>query len=169
MPASSLTEGQNEPWLYFYEDFLAAYDPELLTDLYSRKIIGWFLSETLEAQGALEALKKALAGLARPQGLIHHSDRGVQYCCEDYVKELRKNQLGISMAEVGNPYENAVAERVNGILKNEFYLDRTFEGHIAARRAVADAIESYNHERPHMSIGLLTPAVSHEKQIREAA
>ena len=141
----------------------------LLTDLYSRKIVGWALSETLEAQGAVEALKKALEGCERPQNLIHHSDRGVQYCCEEYVNGLRKNEMGISMAEVGNPYENAIAERVNGILKGEFYLDRTFEGKAVAARAVADAIEIYNHERPHMSIGLLTPAEKHEGNIREAA
>ncbi len=140
-----------------------------VTDLYSRKIVGWALSRTLEAHGALEALRRALAGSASPRGLIHHSDRGVQYCCGDYVDVLKKNEAAISMAEAGNPYENAVAERVHGILKGEFYLDRTFGDWTAARRAAAEAIEIYNNERPHLSLAMMTPSRKYEEGKRLAA
>jgi len=141
----------------------------LVTDLYSRKIVGWALRETLEARGALEALEMALGATTSPQGLIHHSDRGAQYCCDDYVARLRKHGIGISMAEVGNPYENAIPERVNGILKSEFYLDETFASRAVARCATRDAIGIYNHERPHMSLGLMTPAEKHAEKVTEAA
>jgi transposase InsO family protein len=142
----------------------------LVSDLYSRKIVGWALGETLEARWALEALRMALAGAERPvEGLIHHSDRGVQYCCEDYVGVLKKEQARISMAEVGNPYANAVAERICGILKGEFYLDRTFAEPTLARRAALDAIAIYNHERPHTSLRLLTPAQCYAVGRKEAA
>jgi len=142
----------------------------LVSDRFSRKIVGWALGETLEARWALDALAMALAGAQGPvAGLIHHSDRGVQYCCEDYVKALTTAAVGISMAEAGNPYENAVAERICGILKSEFYLDRTFEGPRAARTAAVDAIGIYNHERPHTSLKMLTPAACYEGRRREAA
>ena len=131
----------------------------LVTDVWSRKIVGWALEETLEARWSLKALTMAAAGAVGPlEGLIHHSDRGVQYCSEDYVAELLGHKALISMAERGNPYENAIAERVNGILKGEFLLDRTMEDGAVARRAVREAIEIYNTERPHMSIGLMKPA-----------
>ena len=142
----------------------------LVSDLYSRKIMGWALGETLEARWALEALQMALAGAEAPVGgLIHHSDRGVQYCCEDYVNVLKREKIGISMAEVGNPYENAVAERICGILKGEFYLNRTFEEPAVARGAVLDAIDIYNHERPHTSLRMMTPASCYAGRRREAA
>lgn len=131
----------------------------LVTDVYSRKIVGWALGETLEASWSQEALAMALAGAHAPvKGLIHHSDRGVQYCSQDYVNVLKREAIEISMAETGNPYENAIAERVNGILKGEFLLDRTMEDRGAARRAVGEAIAIYNDERPHMSLGLMKPA-----------
>ena len=89
--------------------------------------------------------------------MIHHSDRGVQYCSNEYVKLLKKNKIKISMGEAGNPYDNAIAERVNGILKTEFYLGETFNNFTQAKKAVEQSIELYNNLRPHMSIDYLTP------------
>lgn len=133
----------------------------LITDVWSRKIVGWALGETLETGWSLEALAMAIAGAHAPvegAGRIHHSDRGVQYCSADYVNGLRNEGIEISMAEAGNPYENAIAERVNGILKDEFLLDRTMEDLETARRAVRQAVDAYNNLRPHRSIGLMIPA-----------
>lgn len=146
----------------------------LLTDVYSRKIVGWALGETLEAKWSVAALKMALAGAHAPvAGLIHHSDRGVQYCSDDYVNVLKREEIAISMAEAGNPYENAIAERVNGILKGEFLLDGTMEDAAAALRGAREAITIYNEERPHMSIGLMKPAEKYaggkEKEPRKEA
>jgi transposase InsO family protein len=130
----------------------------LVTDLYSRKIVGYHLSMTLAAQGAIKAMKMALKGVRNSEELIHHSDRGIQYCCDEYVKLLKSNKIKISMGEAGNPYDNAVAERVNGILKNEFYLNATFIDFNAALKAVKDSINIYNYLRPHMSLDYKTPA-----------
>ena len=131
----------------------------LVTDAYSRKIVGWALGETLETSWGLAALRMAVKDARGPlRRLVHHSDRGVQYCSRDYVGALKKEGIEISMAEAGNPYENAIAERVNGILKDEFLLDRTMEDAQTARRAVRQAVEAYNTLRPHRSIGLMTPA-----------
>lgn len=140
----------------------------LITDLYSRMIVGWDLSETLEATGCLSALKMALETVANPSELIHHSDRGVQYCSTDYTEILISNGISISMAEQGNPYENAHAERVNGILKDEFHLDATFELPAFARKATAQAIGVYNNFRPHWSLKMKTPAaVYFEKKTQQ--
>ena len=130
----------------------------LITDLYSRMIVGWDLSESLDATGCLNALKMALKNVANPSALIHHSDRGVQYCSTDYTALLIANGVSISMAEQGNPYENAHAERVNGILKDEFHLDATFELPAFARKATTQAIGVYNNIRPHWSLKMMTPA-----------
>jgi len=133
----------------------------LLTDVWSRKIVGWALGETLETRWGLDALAMALAGAHAPEDgarRIHHSDRGAQYCGADYVNGLRREGIEISMAEAGNPYENAIAERVNGILKDEFLLDRTMEDLETARRAARQAVHAYNNLRPHRSIGLAIPA-----------
>ena len=130
----------------------------LVTDVYSRKIVGWSLGETLETSWSLAALGMAIKGAHAPlTGIIHHSDRGAQYCSSDYVNGLKSEGIEISMAEAGNPYENAIAERVNGILKDEFLLDRTMEDTQTARRAVRQAVEAYNTLRPHRSIGLMKP------------
>ena len=136
----------------------------LVTDVYSRKIVGWTLGETLETRWSLDALAMAIKGAgAPPAGLIHHSDRGVQYCSADYVNGLKREGIEISMAEAGNPYENAIAERVNGILKDEFLLDRTMQDTQTARRAVRQAVEATNTLRPHRGIGLMKP----EEKYRE--
>ncbi len=129
----------------------------LITDLYSRKIVGYELNVSLGVEGALRALKMALRRVENTEGLIHHSDRGIQYCCSDYTDLLKQGGIEISMGEVGNPYDNAVAERVNGILKVEFMLDSTFETVERARQAVKEAINTYNTLRPHLSLGYLTP------------
>ena len=98
----------------------------LITDMYSRKIVGYDVSDSLELAGCLRALKKALRHARHAPDLTHHSDRGVQYCSHMYVNELKKRKIKISMTEENHCYENAKAERVNGILKDEFYLDQTF-------------------------------------------
>ncbi len=128
----------------------------LVTDLYSRKIVGYDFSDSLSVEGSLRALKMSLLN-KKIYDLTHHSDRGIQYCCNVYIKLLNKNNIKISMAEKGNPYENAVAERVNGILKEEFLLSETFKTFKMAKKAVEQAIKTYNESRPHMSIGMMTP------------
>lgn len=132
----------------------------LITDAYSRKIVGFCLSRDLSASGPLHALKMALASNPNREGLIHHSDRGVQYCCDQYVELLNRNGVKISMTENGDPLENALAERVNGILKHEL-LEEEFADFEAAQREVAIACSTYNHLRPHGSIDNLKPAQAH--------
>lgn len=132
----------------------------LITDAFSRKIVGFCLHLSLSAQGTILALKQALKNNSGIRGLIHHSDRGVQYCCYEYVKILEKNHIKISMTENGDPLENAIAERVNGILKTEF-LEECFHSFTQAQEAIAVAISTYNHLRPHSSIGNLTPFEAH--------
>lgn len=129
----------------------------LVTDICSRMIVGWELSLTLDASGALSALKQAFKTVPLIRRSIHHSDRGVQYCSAAYVMKLRKAHFQISMGRVGCPQDNAVAERVNGILKGEFFLDRLFDAFPPAYRATADTIDVYNNERPHLSLDMRTP------------
>ena len=135
----------------------------LVTDAYSRKIVGYHVSQHLKAKGCLIALNKAIKSLQSPpaQSLIHHSDRGIQYCCESYVAVLQANNINISMTQSGSPYDNAIAERVNGILKNELQLDKTFNNYNQAVAAVSLAINAYNELRPHMSCSNLTPKQAH--------
>lgn len=133
----------------------------LQTDAYSRKITGWSLSESLAIEGAIEALQMSLRQCTTRQGIIHHSDRGIQYCSTEYVKILQKHKMEISMTEQNHCYENAIAERVNGILKDEFMLDETFTSKQLALAAVKEAIESYNTRRPHWSLNLRTPHQVH--------
>jgi len=129
----------------------------LITDMYSRKIIGYDISDTLELTGCLRALKLALRQARPAAGLVHHSDRGIQYCSNQYVNELIKHKIKISMTEENHCYENAVAERVNGILKDEFYLDQCFFSTAHACKATKNAIEIYNSKRLHLSLGYKTP------------
>lgn len=135
----------------------------LITDAYSRKIVGFYLSEDLSANGSLAALKMALANNPNREGLIHHSDRGVQYCCDAYVKLLEDKKIKISMTENGDPLENSIAERVNGILKEEL-LERIYTDFKQAQEQVAIACSTYNHLRPHGSINNLKPAEAHTKR-----
>jgi putative transposase len=129
----------------------------LITDMYSRKIVGYDISDSLELAGCLRALKRALRTARPAAGLVHHSDRGIQYCSNHYVNELKKRKIKISMTEENHCYENALAERVNGILKDEFYLDQCFftTGH--ACLATKNAIDIYNNKRLHLSLGYKTP------------
>lgn len=138
----------------------------LVTDAYSRKIVGYCLHPTLKKEGTLSALKMALATLPKAfKGpLIHHSDRGLQYCCSQYIQILEDANISISMTEKGDPYENAIAERVNGILKSEFLLDNEFESIGAAKEEVDKAIITYNNHRPHASCNYLTPCQAHQQQ-----
>jgi transposase InsO family protein len=138
----------------------------LLTDAYSRKIVGYHVSQNLRVQGCLIALNKAIRSLKDyvPQSLIHHSDRGIQYCCDQYVSVLQTHQIRISMTQTGSPYDNAIAERVNGILKTELELDRTFEGYSQATGATHKAIDLYNRLRQHMSCDNLTPDQAHLRE-----
>ena len=129
----------------------------LITDMYSRKIVGYDISDSLELAGCLRALHKALRHVRPAAGLIHHSDRGIQYCSNQYVNELKKRNIKISMTEENHCYENAIAERVNGILKDEFYLDQTFNNEKHIKQAAKNAIKIYNNKRLHLSLGFKTP------------
>jgi transposase InsO family protein len=135
----------------------------LITDAYSHKIVGYCLWPTLESQGAIKALQLALLLNKRRGKLIHHSDRGIQYCCIDYVKCIENALIQLSMTEKGDPYENAIAERVNGILKTEFGLGNHFTSNIQAQEAVDKAIDTYNNRRPHASCDYLTPELAHDQ------
>lgn len=134
----------------------------LLTDLFSRKIVGWNLSKSLAIEGALQTARMAVKQCPNTKGLIHHSDRGIQYCSPAYAGKMEKNGgMQMSMGEAGNCYDNAIAERVNGILKAEYGLDATFIDMEEALRATKESIKDYNEQRPHWSLKLRTPSVVH--------
>ena len=147
----------------------------LITDAYSHKIVGWVLADTLRVSATINALQQAIeqavemTGDENLTGLIHHSDRGVQYCCDPYVALLQKHGIAISMTEDYKPTDNAVAERINGIIKAESSHPRGRFNDIGhARNVIARYIHFYNHRRPHMSIGYKIPAVAHlEKGIQK--
>lgn len=136
----------------------------LIIDAYSRKIVGWALHRSLQMDGPLMALKMALKENKVGQNLIHHSDRGVQYCCREYIGLLRRHKVIISMTEQGDPYENALAERVNRTIKQEMLLNRSFVTYEMAQQAVQRAIENYNRIRPHRSCAYHTPEQAHRMQ-----
>ena len=140
----------------------------LITDAYSKKIVGYNLEPTLETEGCIKALAMALntRSKAATHKLIHHSDRGIQYCSTAYVQLLLASHVSVSMTEKSDPYENAVAERVNGILKDEFDLGRTFQNIHQANSVVQESIALYNGKRPHSSIGYLTPDKAHTEKAR---
>lgn len=137
-----------------------------ITDAYSHKIVGYQVAESLEAVASVQALKMALLGLQEPHGLYHHSDRGVQYCSEEYVRLLSEHRIRISMSETGDPLDNAIAERVNGIIKNEYLCSYQVEDIQQARQVLGFVIGLYNEQRPHMSNGNLTPQLVHEKNLK---
>ena len=142
----------------------------LISDAYSREIIGWSVGETLEAMYTVRALEMALKRLpGNAEGLIHHSDRGVQYCCSDYVKKLSKHHVSISMTENGDPRENAIAERMNGILKDEWLNMMLLTSLEDAKRQLKRIIMIYNCYRPHASLDMRTPreAAKHTGEIRK--
>lgn len=133
----------------------------LITDAYSRKIMGYALLDNLSTKGPLEALEMALRNRRYQHPLIHHSDRGLQYCSEEYTDKLRLNNIKISMTENGDPYRNAIAERVNGILKHEFLLIEGYISHLQALKSIKESIGIYNERRPHLSCNMLTPNKAH--------
>ena len=136
----------------------------IITDAYSHKIVGYKLHPTLHSEGAIDALIMANKDEKKTDKLIHHSDRGVQYCCQEYVKMIEHFDIQLSMTEKGDPYENAIAERVNGILKYEFGLNQTFSSHALAEIAVEEGIRKYNQLRIHDSCNRLTPMKAHEEK-----
>jgi len=140
-----------------------------ITDAFSRKIVGYHVAQTLETVETIQALKMALSGFStEPEShfqLIHHSDRGVQYCSHEYVKLLQDYHIQISMTENGDPLENAIAERLNGILKDEYLTDSPVKSIHEARIILAHAVYLYNEDRPHMSIGNHYPSQVHEQNL----
>ncbi len=135
----------------------------LTMDLHSRKTVGFHCGEDLSTAGCLEALDVALTGLPEGSHPIHHSDRGCQYCSHDYVQRLTEHGLSVSMTEENHCAENATAERLNGILKQEYGLGMTFRTRAQARAAVEQAVWLYNNRRPHLSLGMQTPVEVHSK------
>ncbi len=154
----------NEIWVSDITYIAFGYDFRflfLITDAYSKKIVGWRYADNLLTDRAIEALIMALKQRKSKEFLIHHSDRGTQYCASRYIAKLKRHKIMPSMTENGDPRENGVAERVNGILKNEFidHLDDfTLEN---AEKKIAEVIEIYNNSRPHLSLGMLTPNQAH--------
>lgn len=173
-------------WLHKYPNLIVGYEPErahrlwvsdityirtaegfcylsLITDAYSRKIIGWAVGNTLEASHSVRALKMALSQLPKgTRDVFHHSDRGVQYCCQEYVKILKKNHFQISMTENSDPRENAMAERVNGILKEEWLNAMRFKNMNQVQVELNKIIKIYNQFRPHSSLAMKTPGFVHQ-------
>lgn len=138
----------------------------LITDAYSHKIMGYYIADTLEAVHTTKALQMALQNCAViPYQLIHHSDRGIQYCSTEYVKLLNEYNIRISMTENGDPLENPIAERINGIIKDEYLKHYTITNQSEAMRLLEVIVCLYNQKRPHQSINMLTPQVVHEQEL----
>ena len=137
----------------------------LITDAYSKKIVGHYVAENLTTEGSLLALKKAVNHTnLKEKSIIHHSDRGLQYCSDEYQKILEKNNISCSMTQNSDPYENAVAERINGILKQEFDIDKFDVETKIKRKIVDESIKIYNELRPHFSNHYLTPNQMHKQE-----
>ena len=141
-----------------------------VSDAYSRRIMGYHVSTNLAAEGCKKALRMALSHLRehslKPAFLIHHSDRGIQYCSDQYTNLLKGHQIQISMTEKGDPLENPIAERINGIIKEEYLDDVQVKSLAHARRLLKEKVNLYNQERPHMSISNLTPEKVHITQMK---
>lgn len=136
----------------------------LITDAYSKRIVGYNVSSSLSVEGSLKALDMALADrMYKNQPLIHHSDRGLQYCSNEYQKVLNDNDVKPSMTEKYDPYENAIAERINGILKQEFDIARNIKNLDVKMKLIKNTIEIYNNQRPHLSNQMLTPMQMHKQ------
>lgn len=138
----------------------------LITDAYSKKIVGYDISNSLSASGSIRALTMATKSRKyKNEALIHHSDRGIQYCCNEYQKLLTQYKVGCSMTEAYDPYENAVAERINRILKEEFLLEQYDVDLKAMKKIIKETVKVYNNERPHMSCHMKTPEQMHKQRI----
>jgi putative transposase len=136
----------------------------LITDAYSKKNVGYNVSDNLNTQSSLVALKLAVKQRKNKEiPLIHHSDRGLQYCANEYQKLLCKNEIQPSMTQNSDPYENAVAERINGILKQEFYIDKYNKDLPIMKQIIKETVAIYNEKRPHLSNHMLTPNQMHEQ------
>jgi len=136
----------------------------LITDAYSRKIVGYNVSKTLEAKGSIDALKMAIKENKVTENTIHHSDRGIQYCSAKYILLLKENNCKISMTESGDPRDNAIAERINGIIKNEYLNNYQIANINDAKELLKIVVKLYNEDRPHSSIGNYTPKEIHEDE-----
>jgi transposase InsO family protein len=167
--ADQVITGPNKAWVsditYLETEKGFAY-LSLITDAYSRKIIGSHVDKSLGVEGTIKALNIALKQCNDTNGVIHHSDRGIQYCCKPYTKRLLDKGIKISMGEAGNCYDNAIAERVNGILKGEYMLDSRFKDIDHAVKATKQAVYLYNYKRPHWSLKFKKPAEVHDKIIK---
>lgn len=140
----------------------------LVTDLYSKKIMGYKLEKNMKVEMVKDALKMALRNRVHGhEKVIHHSDRGIQYCCPDYADFAEANDMILSTTEKYDPYENVVAERMNGILKYEFGLQQTLPTLEVAQKMVETSVKVYNEERRHRSLGMRTPAYAHVHQEHE--
>ena len=150
-------------WIEDVENFAYLF---LITDMYSRKTIGYCLSEDMQTKSGLVALRMALREIKDTVGCIHHSDRGVQYCSHNYTNYLKRNKMFISMTENGDPLENPIAERVNGIIKGEFTLQKqiSFPSFAVAKNQISKIIDFYNDQRPHRSIEMLTPSEAYKTE-----
>jgi len=163
-------EGPNELWV---SDITYLRTPKgflyisLVTDAYSHKVMGYHIAESLESLETIQALRMALQQYVRSEKeLVHHSDRGVQYCSTDYVELLQGNNIAISMTQSGDPLENAIAERINGIIKGEYmdlYKVTNLEN---GKQCLQQAVNLYNNERPHLSMGMLTPENVHVNNLK---
>lgn len=129
----------------------------LVTDLYSRKIVGWSVRPDLSHKGAMDALNMAIENLESCRGLIHHTDRGSQYCCHSFLKEFGGKGIAFSNTDDSHVYQNAVAERINGILKDEYHLDSIFNNIEHVRRTLKQVVFAYNNLRPHLSLKYNNP------------
>lgn len=135
----------------------------LVTDAYSRKIVGYAIADNMETRQMKQAFEMAVKGrLSKQLPLIHHSDRGLQYCSAEYVSIAHQHQIKMSMTENGDPYENALAERMNRTLKEEFGLGKILQSKLHAGLLVQEAIELYNNRRPHLSLNMKTPNMVHQ-------
>lgn len=138
----------------------------LITDAYSHKVMGYHIAESLEAVHTSKALRMALSQKHHMPGtLIHHSDRGIQYCSHEYVQILNDNGIKISMTESGDPLENPIAERINGILKEEYLKHYEITSHQHAMDLMDSIVNRYNNQRPHQSINMLTPEAAHQQRL----
>jgi transposase InsO family protein len=160
-----IPNGPNQIWV---SDITYIKTPEevlylfLITDAYSKKILGYRLAKTLDSVHAVNSLQDAVKNGCQPiPGLIHHSDRGIQYCSKEYTDMLKDHGIAISMTENGDPLENAIAERINGILKDEYLNDEIIKQSCLEAEGLKKAIEKYNKLRPHLSSDMLTPEEAH--------
>jgi transposase InsO family protein len=140
----------------------------LVTDAYSKKVMGYKIDTNMKVQLVKDALQMAVNNRKHThQNTIHHSDRGIQYCCPDFSEFAKSKQMTLSTTQNSSPYENAVAERINGILKQEFGLGKTIPNLKTAQKMVKQAVDIYNKQRRHYSLGMKTPEFAHLNQIHK--